>query len=834
LSHLKRINVSATKGIQMTAMPNPALLGSTLISLDGRTLPLIDVKITAHVSGGVVRAQLKQTFRNPYSEILHCHYQLPLPADGAVSGFSFQMNGNVIKGNVLPKQRAREQFEEAIVSGRTAAILDENRSSVFHQEIGNIPSLSQIVCTIEIDQKLQFLPDAQWEWRFPTVLGPKYENASSTSAAQNSVTATQEDLGVRVDLELNVDEQNISPKSPSHTLHTKHQQGVTHILFADDRGSELNKEIVIRWPASANSLAAKLANFVSDSPGLRGQRFGLITLTPPVSAMPSLSRDLIILLDTSGSMNGAPLEQSKRMASILVDGLSDSDTLEIIEFSTSPRKWKRQAVSATPENRRDAQGFIARLQASGGTEMRTGIIDALAALRSESQRQVILVTDGLIGFENEVLKEISQKLPSGSRLHVVGVGSSINRSLTRPAAQAGRGVELVLSLKDNADAVANRLLQRLVAPVLTDITVSGSALVAAVSPRLNDVFQGSPSLISLQLKPEGGHLEIRGRTFDGEFAQYFEIKNEYQNESSNPALATLFAREKVEYLELETALGNRVDAQIEKLGVDFQISTRLTSWVAISETQTVDSTKVTRRELMPQAVPEGMNAETSGLRSAASFASPVMSVSAPRGRMAASPARASMPSAPKMQEMAKSKKMESESKSDSGSVDRLERAQSIEQSPMDDAGFEAEESSYAFAEKKAPAPAAPASGAVRRESADKSSVRSEPLAQIVYTFRVLKFQYLKDLVLVEFDCAHTFNWKHPVQITVQFSDGTTQIVALDASKTTAAHEISIGLLVRLAMQISNARNMGLTPRKIESIFLDFGDAKAHLDVSALS
>src|SRR5581483_10031431 len=128
--------------------------------------------------------------------------------------------------------------------------------------------------------------------------------------------------------------------------------------------------------------------------------------------------DLVLLLDTSGSMGGEPLEQSRRTCLALIDTLSDDDTLEMVEFSTAARRWKRKAVAASAANKRDARAWLEKLEAGGGTEMVQGLLAALEPLSSEAQRQVVLLTDGYIGFETEVVRTVSEKLPAGSRLHV--------------------------------------------------------------------------------------------------------------------------------------------------------------------------------------------------------------------------------------------------------------------------------------------------------------------------------------------------------------------------------------------------------------------------------
>jgi Ca-activated chloride channel family protein len=343
-----------------------------------------------------------------------------------------------------------------------------------------------------------------------------------------------------------------------------------------------------------------------------------VTLVPPAEDAPSVSipRDLVLLLDTSGSMEGRPIEQARDVARALVRSLSDGDSLEMVAFSSTPRRWKAAPVVATPEVRKEALRWLGTLSASGGTEMRAGIIEALRPLRASAQRQVILVTDGLIGSEQRVIAEVEGKLPPGSRLHCVGIGDSVNRSLTSPVARAGRGLEVVIGIDESPVSATNALLARTTRPLVTDLVVEGSGLAGAVPSKPPDVFGAAPVLIPIETSREGGEITIRGTTASGEFRQTLTLKRG-DSGTGSAAVASLFAREAVEILELELAAGGdreEIDPGIEKLGLDFQISTRLTSWVAVSEEPTVDPRAPFRRERMPQALPYGMSVEGLGLR----------------------------------------------------------------------------------------------------------------------------------------------------------------------------------------------------------------------------
>jgi Ca-activated chloride channel family protein len=344
--------------------------------------------------------------------------------------------------------------------------------------------------------------------------------------------------------------------------------------------------------------------------------YALLTLTPPQLPKRALPRDVIILLDTSGSMSGAPLEQAKRVLLALLDSLTDDDQLELIEFSNAPRRWKTGPVPATLAHRQKAASWLRGLRADGGTEMGSGVLAALTPLRADAQRQVVLVTDGLIGAEEEILRMLLERLPRGCRFHTVGVGSAANRALTAATARAGRGVELLVGLDEDAERVAHRLVAHTAAPLVTDLTVEGDALLQLAPERAPDLYAAAPALVSARVRPQGGSLRICGQTQNGELTMEVQVPPCEPGEG-NGALAALFAREAVEDWELRHAAGQRAeetDAAIERLGLTFQISTRLTSWVAVSDEVSVDATRPSRREKVPQMLPYGMAIEGLGLR----------------------------------------------------------------------------------------------------------------------------------------------------------------------------------------------------------------------------
>lgn len=621
------------------ARPN-APRGGHLVTTAGVALPLRESRLDVHAAGGVARATLRQTFVNPHAEPLSVSYQVPLPEHAAVSGYSFELDGVRTVGRVEKREDARRAFEDALLAGRTGALLEEDRSTLFEQELGNLPAGAEVTIALTMDQRLTWLVSGEWEWRFPTVVAPRYLGAEGSvpDAARIEVAVAEHGVSARATLSLTIGDTRCGAvSSPSHALATREEGGELGVSFEDSAGAKLDHDVVVRWPVAdaAPGITLRIERPAPEHVHA-SSAFGLLTIVPPRSdaALP-LARDLIVLLDTSGSMGGEPLAQAVAVVSALVESLDDSDRLELIEFSDAPRAWRKGAVHATAVHRKEAVRWLAGLRASGSTEMRSGILAALQPLGDEAQRQVLLVSDGLIGAEREICAELRDRLPASCRFHVLGVGHGVNRSLTAAAARAGRGVERIIAPGEDPAKSRDELLAATVAPLLVDLRLEGDALDGTVDP-VRDLMGGVPTLVPMQLRAEGGTLRVTGRTRDGVWSRELHV-GPTTAPVGDGACAALYARERVATLGTVGARDrNRtgIDAEIERLGLDFQIATPRTSWVATSADVTVDPAAPTRRVRMPHELAAGLSAEGLGLRRGMGMpmsAAPMMSRPAPMG-----------------------------------------------------------------------------------------------------------------------------------------------------------------------------------------------------------
>jgi Ca-activated chloride channel family protein len=604
--------------------------GATLTSVDGRTYPLESARVSARSEGGIAASRLVQVFANPHDEPLEVTYTMPLPADGAVLGYTIRMGEKVIRGEIESREKAEARYMEALYQGKTAGLLEQDRADTFQQRLGNLPPRTKAEIEIEVLQPLAFLPGApgappQWEYRFPTVVGVRYEGDPGRvpDAARLEVDRDAEgNIPTRVEFEIVIagwpgGEPRV--ESPNHDLRVETAGDTAKAVLA--HAARLDRDIVVRWGACSQDVGVRL----TVGGGLPGDDgcYGLITIVPPAVPRVTFARDVTVLIDASGSMQGAPIAAAKKVVVELLHGLTSEDRFELLEFASDPRRLTNGMVPASRDAVERAVKVVDRIQASGGTEMTKALVEALRPLRPDAQRQVILVSDGDIGFEEEALRAVLEGLPAGARLHCVGIGAAPNRTLTQGLARAGRGVELFAQDETTALDAARRLGAATVRPVLTEVSVSGGAVRKVAPARPRDVLAGQPLVMGVELDPRGGPLEVRGRLAGAAEAwvRHIEVPAGGAVEGSAGVSASplpigaLYGREAIADVEAELRGRNYEDClqKIEGLGMRHRITSRRTSLVAIAEEPGVDPTAPRRRERLAVELPSGVSAAGVGL-----------------------------------------------------------------------------------------------------------------------------------------------------------------------------------------------------------------------------
>ena len=615
--------------------------GSALVAVDGRTFPLKGSHLDARAGGGIARTRLRQSYENPYDEPLEVIYTMPLPADGAVVGYTVIVGETKIVGEIETRKNAEEAYRKALQEGRTGGLLEQERADTFTQRLGNIPPRTPIEVEIDVLHPVAFHTRtksavAEWEYRFPTVVGVRHEGGPGRVPDRGKLDAPRADgqgTPAALTFDLLVSDglpEGISVRSSSHKIVCTAGQPGSGTQISLDEPSPLNRDVTVCWKSATPEVGAHLI----EGPGLAGDdgRYGLLTIVPPAARAETFRRDLTLLVDASGSMSGFPLESARTLGVRLLQSLEPEDRFEIFVFADTVRSLVAGPLPATPANVRSAIGALRKVTAGGGTEMGEAIKAVLKPLRDDAQRQVVVFTDGEIGFEQEIVRHVLQGLPRNARLHMVGIGSSPNRSLTRSASRAGRGTELILTKPEDVEVVSARLLAATVAPILAEVTIEGTAVLAVAPERSRDVFEGQPVIVGLSLHPEGGEVVVRGRLMGSSepWVQRVAVPSAAAVVSGNAAtvedggvgtdlpLGAFFGREAIEDEEMRLAGATRdegagIEKRIEALGLRHRLPSRMTSLVAIAESPSVDPRLPRRRERLAVDLPDGVSAEGVGL-----------------------------------------------------------------------------------------------------------------------------------------------------------------------------------------------------------------------------
>jgi TonB family protein len=419
------------------------------------------------------------------------------------------------------------------------------------------------------------------------------------------------DLSIEVALDAGLPVEEL--KSPTHEVDVERAGGARARVRLKNRATIPNKDFVFRYDVAGRRIGDALLTH-------RGVRDGYFTLVlqPPERIAPEdvTPKELVFVLDTSGSMQGFPIEKAKEAMGHALDGLNPQDTFNLITFSGDTHVLFPAPVPATKDNLQRAQAFLASRRGAGGTEMMKAVRAALEPSSSQAHvRVVCFMTDGYVGNEFEIISEV-QKHPN-ARVFSFGIGSSVNRFLLDKMAEEGRGEVEYVSLDDDGSAAARRFHERVRNPLLTDISIDwGGLQVADVYPRrVPDLFGAKPVVLSGRFTGGGrGIVRLKGRAGVNHFEREIAVELP-ESQPEHDVLATLWARRRVEDLMgndyAGTQRGNtREDVReaVTQLGIDYRLMTQFTSFVAVEE-MTVTDGGPPRRIDVPVELPEGVSRE---------------------------------------------------------------------------------------------------------------------------------------------------------------------------------------------------------------------------------
>lgn len=587
-------------------------------------LPTVATDYDVEIAGDLATVTLTQQFKNDLQFPVNGEYLFPLSKDAAVYDMTMLVGDERIRAQIDRIEKATKTFEKAKTEGKSAALLRQHRPNVFTQNVANLAPDAPITVILSYTQNIARI-DHQYQLVLPLVTGPRYLNDRSRRASSigdgaidsrrsfgqwelsglpkspplhndtvshneyNEYEASSAHGNVSISVRYGGDMTVSGIESDSHAIETTYSEDNNHVVSLAEDQTAANSDFRLNYQLAGESVnAGILAHHDS-----RGGFFSLLVEAPQVSAEETISaREMVFVLDCSGSMTGQPLDASKMFMRKALSTLRPQDTFRVIRFSDEATEFSQTPLMATAENIARGIRYVNALQGGGGTEMTSGIRQALQQPTETGViRMVSFLTDGYIGHESEVLKLINDNLGE-ARLIALGVGSAPNRYLLSEMAAIGRGFVRYLDPTADAEKVTTELAQRLQSPILTDIRIDWQGMEPYdVFPRkFPDLFAGESVRIQGRYEKPGYYpLRLHGRIRGNEAELPLPVQLP-RDGGDGQAVALNWARSAIAQgmRDLATARvrgtdGDSIKETITQLGLDFSLVTRWTTFVATSE-----------------------------------------------------------------------------------------------------------------------------------------------------------------------------------------------------------------------------------------------------------
>ncbi|WP_051303579.1 marine proteobacterial sortase target protein [Psychromonas aquimarina] len=608
-----------------------------------REAPLLSTSVEMNVSGLINRVSVRQVFENDSAQWINAVYLFPLPENAAVDHLTMRIGRRVIVGEIKQKAEAQQIYKQAEREGKKAALVEQQRSNMFTTKAANIGPGEKLTIEIEYQHSVSY-KSGLFSLRFPMAITPRYapavnplsteerhsylaslfvtkdqevqgerasqdwiwldkwqrwqDAAASYQLAEQTVsmikTAEDPDLLVDIKINLHTPLPAADIQSPYHGLKIENREADFKVISLFDSAVPADRDFVLNWSLKQTE-QAESSVFVqkkADDSGI--EKYGLVMMMPPAMQFienARIAKEVILVIDISGSMSGTSIEQAKSALSFAVDQLAENDTFNIIAFSDNSEFFAGNSLPVDSRSRMMAKSFISQLQAGGGTNMQAALNDALSEQRTvypneyKELRQILFITDASISNEEQLLTQIQRQLGT-SRLFMVGIGSAPNHYFMKSSAQMGRGTYTSIADVNEVRSKMSALFAQLSAPVLRDIKLTwenGSEVDYWPKP-ITDLYQGEPLQVVMKMPQGKNRLQVSGlKVENGTTKKWSQVLMLDQPQNA-AGIDILWAKEQIDSIELNRQLpASEKKQQITALGLNHHIVTKHTSLVAVEQ-----------------------------------------------------------------------------------------------------------------------------------------------------------------------------------------------------------------------------------------------------------
>ncbi len=567
-------------------------------------LPLKETSASVNIVGVIADVTVKQMYVNTGKNTLEAIYTFPLSTRAAVYGMKMKIGKRTIIAKISEKEKAKQDYEKAKSDGKRVSLLEQNRPNVFTMNVANIAVKDTIIVEVKYTELL--VPEnGEYSFVYPTVVGPRYSNKQKSESGSTddfvSTPYTKEgelptykfDLEIKINAGIPI--QDIT--CATHKLNVVHPNMYSALLKLDpteQKGG--NRDVIVNYSLQGNKIESGVMLYENGD-----ENFFLMMVQPPKKVLEDEipPREYIFIVDVSGSMNGFPLDISKKLLRNLILNLKPTDKFNVVLFAGSTGLFSDASVNATQENLDKAVQYIDKEKGGGGTQLLDALKCAYALPRSYSKnsRSFVLVSDGYVDVEKEAFDMIREHNDKGN-FFCFGIGSGVNLYLMEGLAFMGNGEPMIVDRPENAQKQAEKFRSYINSPLLSQIKVNfGSMDVCETEPStIPDMMAERPIIIFGKYKVKAdGLVTLSGQTGNSQYSKTLDFSKVKPNPSFS-AIRYLWARERIKLLDYYNTTrsyfrgenSDLIKKEITDLGLKYNLMTAYTSFIAIDEKTIVD------------------------------------------------------------------------------------------------------------------------------------------------------------------------------------------------------------------------------------------------------
>ncbi len=557
----------------LIVIPNPVNPGSSPYPLEVK-YHHVEVDIGKN---GIAKTNISQEFYNPTGSRLEGMYIFPVPDGAIISGFSMDINGQEVSAELLSADKAKKIYEDIVRKMKDPALLEYAGRDAFKVRIFPIEPRSTKKINIRYGQLLKS-DSGMVNYIYPL----NTEKFSSKPVEE-----------VRIKIHLETKEKIKTLFCPTHEIKIRKQDGYRAAVDFEEKNVLPDKDFSFYYSTDKSDIGVDLLTHKTGEE----DGFFILNISPSddLAYKEVLQKNIVFLIDTSGSMAGKKLEQAKNALAFCIENLNKKDRFEIIRFSTEAENLFGSLQTADEKNINSARTFIEGMRPMGGTNIEETLSGAFSAIEKDKNTNpasVIFITDGkpTIGMTDENgLAELVKKMNKDiARVFVFGIDYGINTHLLDRIAEISAGYRTYVTPEENLELKLSSFYEKIKFPVFSNLSIAygGASVRSAYPKRLPDLFKNSPVVITGRYK-KGGSTEI---TLEGTIAggrKKFVYTLDFPTENAqNEFIPQIWAAQHIGYLLDEIRLnGENKEAKDEIIEVarKYGIITPYTSFLIMEE-----------------------------------------------------------------------------------------------------------------------------------------------------------------------------------------------------------------------------------------------------------